>query len=149
MDLLAVSDPVFVVDLTPRTMEACRADLAGPAPGAGGDPATAPAPSPSRPIRAVALVFAWEGDPVLLPIQPTVDTEMLEAMARLIRMAMLTRRSVANLVTEAGDEPLKRLYFSRKLPRFIYDGVPAPVRHRIPTELQEALGKRRRRRRGG
>lgn len=148
MDLLAVSDPVFVVDLTPRTMEACRADLASPAPGAGGDPAAAPAPGPaSRPIRAIALVFTWEGDPVLLSIQPTVDTEMLEAVARLIRMAMLTRRSVASLVTDAGDEQLKRLYFSRKLPRFIYDGVPAPVRHRIPTELQEALGHRRRRRR--
>jgi hypothetical protein len=146
MDLLAVSDPVFVVDLTPRTMEACRTDLAGPAPG--GDPATAPAPAPaSRPIRAVALVFTWEGDPVLLSIQPTADTEMLEAMARLLRMAMLTRRSVASLVTEAGGEHLKRLYFSRKLPRFIYDGVPAPVRHRIPMELQEALGRRRRRRR--
>src|SRR5512138_3908787 len=96
VDLLALTDPVFVVDLTPRTMDACRAELAASPGAADAAPAGAvrgeeehPGP-PERPIRAVALVFTWEGDPVLLNIRPTLDTQMLDAMARLIRMALLT-----------------------------------------------------------
>lgn len=138
-----MNDPVFVVDLTPRTMEGCRAALESAGPSSWRP--DRPPPSPRAPIRAVALVFTWEGDPVLLSIQPTRDTTMLDAVARLIRMALLTHRSVASLVIEAGDNELKRLYFSRRLPRFIYDGVPAPVRHRVPSELVGALGRRRRR----
>jgi hypothetical protein len=104
-----------------------------------------------RPIRAIALVFAWEADPVLLSIQPTTDMGMLDAVARLIRTAMLTRRTIATLVTDFGDDDLKRRYFARSLPRFVYDGIPAPVRHRIPLQLQEAFGHggRRRSRKAG
>jgi hypothetical protein len=139
VDLLSAHDPVFVVDLTPQTMNTCRADF-----GLGSPPnvevATVVPDPPERPVRALALVFAWEEDPVLLSIQPTLDTEMLDAVARLIRAALITRRSIAHLVTEHGDDEMKRLYFSRRLPRFIYDGIPAPVRHRVPAELQQAVG---------
>jgi len=154
VDLLALSDPVYVVDLTPQTMEACRPDfeasgrLPGHEPDGPVSPPEVPA-RPERPIRAVALVFEWGADPVLLPIRPTQDLVMLDALARLIRAALLTGRSVASLVTEAGDEELKRLYFSRRLPRFVYDGVPVPVRHRLPARLVEALGRPRRRGRKG
>jgi hypothetical protein len=147
VDLLALHDPVFVVDLSPEVMVGCRAAFeAGAAPTLAAEPALAPASPPERPIRAIALLFARDADPVLLSIRPTLDTSMLDAVARLIRAALLTSRSVASLVTEAGDDRIKRLYFSRTLPRFIYDGVPAPVRHRIPPTLQAALGHRRPRR---
>jgi hypothetical protein len=144
VEILSVHDPVFVVDLTPQTMSACRSDfsIAEPASVSANSADTPPLSTvpPTKPIRALALIFAWEQDPVLLSIQPTLDTEMLDTVARLIRTAMLTRRSVASLVTEHGDDHLKRLYFSRCLPRFIYEGIPAPMRHRIPFELQKALG---------
>ncbi len=160
MDLLAPHDPVFVVDLTPEAMDLCRASFGDPDAPPHAEAARPPAepasrdeppdraearPAPAQPIRAVALLFARDADPVLLSIRPTLDTAMLDAMARLVRSALLTRRSVASLVTEAGDAELKRLYFARALPRFIYDGVPAPVRHRIPEELRAALGRRARR----
>ena len=149
MALLSVHDPVFVIDLTPQTMSVCRVEFEGGRPD-GATPAT-PRDGPERPIRAIALVFAWEEDPVLLSIQPTTDTRMLDAVARLIRTAMLTHRTIATLVTEFGDDDLKRRYFARGLPRFVYDGIPAPVRHRIPAELQEAFGHggRRRSRKSG
>jgi hypothetical protein len=148
MDLLSVHDPVFVVDLTPQTMNVCRVEFERGRPES--EPA-APRVVPERPIRAIALVFAWEEDPVLLSIQPTTDLGMLDAVARLIRTAMLTRRTIATLVTDFGDDDLKRRYFARGLPRFVYDGIPAPVRHRIPLQLQEAFGHggRRRSRRAG
>jgi hypothetical protein len=145
VDLLAPQDPVFVVDLTPETMASCRDELFAP----DDQPAAAavrPPPAPGSPLRAIALLFARDEDPVLLSIRPTLDTAMLDAVARLIRGALLTGRTVANLVTEAGDAELKRLYFARALPRFIYDGVPAPVRHRVPEALRSALGHRRSRR---
>lgn len=151
MELLDIYDPVFVVDLTPQTMDACASDfavrLSSPDDAALAQRQAALPATPQRPIRAVALIFAWEKDPVLLNIQPTQDTEMLDAVARLIRTAMLTQRSVGAIVTEHGDDQLKRLYFSRRMPRFIYEGIPAPVRHRIPNELQRALGQGSRRRR--
>ena len=148
MDLLEIYDPVFVVDLSPQTMDACQADFGYEQVEGDRSPSGSDHPSKlPRPIRAVALIFAWEKDPVLLSIQPTKDTQMLDAVARLMRTAMLTQRSVGALVTEYGDDELKRLYFSRRMPRFIYEGIPAPVRHRIPSELQRALGSVSRRRR--
>jgi len=147
VDLLALSDRVFVVDLTPETMEACRAELASRTMRATSPADDEPRPpaAPDQPLRAVALVFAQDRDPVILAIPPTADTEVLDAAARLLRMALLTRRSIANLVTELGDERLKHLYFSRRLPRFLYEGVPAAVQRRLPAELCQALGRRRRR----
>lgn len=126
-------------------MDACRRDFEqAPATARAGANSRGFGPrATARPVRAVALVFAWEEDPVLLSIRPTRDAAMLDAMARVLRTALLTGRSVASVVTELGDARLKRLYFSRGLPPFIYDGVPAPVRHRIPTQLQQALGRRR------
>jgi hypothetical protein len=144
VDLLAISDPVFVVDLSPQTMRACSADFTRQPPGearAGRAKPHLPSP-PKKAIRAVALIFGWEDDPILLNIRPTKDTQMLDAMARLIRAAVLTRRSVASIVVEHGDDTLKRLYFSKGLPRFIYEGIPAPARHRIPREFLRTLGKR-------
>jgi hypothetical protein len=139
VDLLSAHDPVFVVDLTPQTMNACQADFAPQGVDSAEAAVVVPDP-PERPIRALALVFAWEEDPVLLSIQPTFDTAMLDAVARLIRVALFTHRSIAHLVTESGDDELRRRYFSRGMPRFVYDGIPAPVRHRVPPELRRALG---------
>jgi len=144
MPLLSADDPVFVVDLTEPTMDACREDLAGQA--------SAPAPRPADggagevEVRAVALVFAWEEDPVLLAIRPTRDSAMLDALARLLRMTMLTGNSIAALVTEHGDAAVKRLYFAKRFPRFIYEGFPATVRPRLPTAMVDAMGSARRRR---
>ncbi len=144
VDLLATHDPVFVIDLTSDTMRSCARELGGAEADSEerlGEPS--PPSPPGQPVRAVALVFAWENDPILLPIRPTVDMRMLDAAARLIRTALLTGQTVAAVATELGDVEVKRLYFSRRLPRFIYEGVPAPVRHRVPAEVHAVLGHRR------
>ena len=136
MSLLAMDDPVFVVDLSPETMEACRRDFCRDEQGSA-RPASAVPPPPERPIRAIALLFSpAEEQPLLLPIPPTRDTVMLDATARLIRSAALTGRSLADLAIEHGDESLRRLYRSGRLPEFIYVGLPEAALVRIPEGLR-------------
>lgn len=156
MDLLATEEPVFVVDLTPATMEACRVDFASPdlvvseTRDSPGRATTALVrrriPGADRPIRAIALVFSWAADPVLLAIRPTRDTVMLDALARLLRTALLTGESLAHLATEHGDDQMRRMYFAKQFPRFVYRGIPAPVRSRLPERIVAAMGQTGRRR---
>lgn len=162
MHLLSPEEPVFVVDLSDQTMLNCRRDFTvgdtsddvPPANGTGstadGDLTLSSALSPTRElataeqdIRAVALVFDWDADPVLLAVNPTRDIEMLDALARLLRAVLLTGHSVAHLATEYGDAKMRRLYFAKRLPRFVYRGIPLPVRSRLPKRLVSAMGSRR------
>lgn len=135
---LSVDDPVFVVDLSDETMQACREALDHDQPMAADPKGEA---TPPRPIRAVALVFDWEADPVLLAIEPTEDLEVLDVLARLMRYAMITGHSIAKLVTEHGDDEMKRMFFARRFPRFVYRGIPISVRKRLPEELVDAMGR--------
>jgi hypothetical protein len=114
-------------------MAACRGDFS---PGSDEQGVSMIPPPPERPIRAVALVFSQTEQPLLLPIPPTRDTVMLDAAARLIRSAALTGRSIATLAVKHGDERLRRLYLSRCLPDFIYNGVEKTALGRIPEEVR-------------
>jgi hypothetical protein len=138
MDLLALDDPVSGVDLTPEMLEVCRAELADE--GGAEAPSRPPPDPPEGAVRVVGLVFDWDHDPVLLPVPPTRDVAMLDAVARLLRVALVTGRRVAELATEYGDAEVGRLYRDRRLPAFVYDGIPEPARARVPEALLELLG---------
>jgi hypothetical protein len=146
--LLSTADPVFVVDLSPTMMARCAADFEPPksvdqqsnAEGID-DNAGRELPWCEQEIRAIALVFNWQEDPVLLAIEPTRDGAMLDALARLLRTTLLTGESFSAIVTSYGDDEIKRMYFARRFPRFVYSGIPVPVRKRLPSELVEAMGR--------
>ena len=124
MELLATDDPVYVVDLTEAALAACRAAFDDA--NLGTDPAfegTDPNPQrgpKKRPIRAVAFLTEADADPVLVPITPTRDVMALDAMARLVRAAVVTGVPVAELATRHGDGQLTALYRARRLPAFVY-----------------------------
>lgn len=146
MELLDPREPVFVVDLTEPTMANCKRDFE-PAEGASAPPlapSSRPLSIPKHEVRAVALVFEWQHDPVLLAVDPTRDIEMLDALARLLRATLVTGYSLAHLATEFGDPRMQRMYFSRRFPRFVYSGIPIPVRNRLPDQLVLAMGSTRR-----
>lgn len=144
MDLLALDDPVFVIELTPAALERCRQELAGEAQGSGGSPGAPDPHPPERPIRAIALIVEEEGDPLLLSIEPTRDAEGLDAAARLVRAAVVTGCSVAELATDFGDARLRELYFQRRLPAFIYEGISAELARQLPPRVRTTLAGPRR-----
>ena len=135
---LSVDDPIFVIDLSDETMQKAREALDEDVPMV---PASELSEQADRHLRAVALVFDWSDDPVLLAMEPTNDLKMLDALARLMRFALLTGHSIARLVTEHGDDEMKRMFFARRFPRFVYRGIPVSVRKRLPKELVEAMGR--------
>lgn len=144
MDLLALDDPVFVIELTPAALERCRRELAGEEEvPAGESSSTTIKALPERPVRAVALLLE-EGDPLLLSIPPTRDMESLDAAARLVRAAVVTGRSIAELATDFGDTRLRELYFRRRLPGFIYEGVSEELALLLPPPVRTIFAARRR-----
>ncbi len=108
--------PVFVIDL--RDLEADRAALGAPAPRA--------LPSMDEAVRDVALLV--EGaDPILLPIAPTDDARLLDALARLVRFAVLRQRPVAEIAARYGGDYERQLVRESRLPGWALDGVDAPL----------------------
>jgi hypothetical protein len=140
VELLSVDDPVFVVDLTPPALAACRRDFLEAGDGQGPPLAERELPDPpERPVRAIALVVALDQDPTLVPIPGTRDMVALDATARLLRSALATGRRVAELALLHGDDVLRELYLGRRLPPFIFDGFPAPLRDRLPDGLWDLV----------
>lgn len=140
MELLSIDDPVFVVDLTPAAVAACRRDFLEEAEGHATPLAERELPDPpARPVRAIALVVALDQDPALVPVSATRDMVALDATARLLRSALATGRRVAELALLHGDEVLRQLYLGRKLPAFVFDGFPAALRDRLPAGLWDLV----------
>jgi hypothetical protein len=137
MTLLSADEPVFVIDLSEAALAEARSDFEEPLGPARGRPRDLSAPE--RPVRAVALLLGASEDPLLLEIEPTRDAVMLDALARLVRAALVTGETVASLATEHGGEALRRLYLERRFPRFVYEGVPPPAGDRLPRGLARAL----------
>ena len=129
-------EPVFVVDLTEATMEACGEEIRR-----GAEAPSAPSlpEAPDEPIRTVALVVD-DSDPVLLAIEPTRDVVLLDALARLLRIAVLSGERVPAVAVGYGDELERRLAFERRLPAWVYDGVEPRVARRLPRALRAVLG---------
>ncbi|MCA9664651.1 MAG: hypothetical protein KC503_03655 [Myxococcales bacterium] len=163
---LSDSDPVYVIDLTAAAIRRAARELGVDPPAALAVPEGAigqgaideavsraaeaalaervsPADAPPPELRAVALIFDWDDDPVLLAIAPTRDIEALACLARLLRAAYLVGSSLALFVNDQGDDQMRRLYFERRFPRFVYAGVPATLQARMPPDFYEVVKPRR------
>jgi len=139
--LLAPDDPVYVIDLTEELAARTEpgAGAAAPAGPATPPPPPPPPPPPAAAIRAVALLVAPDAEPVLLEIPPTRDTVMLDALARVLRVAVRAGATVA-AVAAGGDDPLvQRLYAARAFPPFLYQGAGVQVAARLPEAVRRAL----------
>ncbi len=141
MTLLSWNDPVFVVDLTPEALAECQQELEGAL-----DGSSEPAPEKKAktsfshaPLQAVALVFNWDDGPLLIAIEPTQNRQMLDALARLLRIGLLKGIPLSTLALDFGDDDLKRLYFSRELPGFVYGALEAEVWERLPAPFRAIL----------
>jgi len=120
--------PVWVVDLrTARDTEV--------------GPPVDEALDPSEAIELVAIIHDASETPLLLPIEPTRDRRLLDAIARLVRFAVAHGESIPAMAIRYGDEYERTLAFERRLPRWAYEGVAAP---NLPSELARALGPRHR-----
>jgi len=134
MALLTLDDPVYVVDLTPSALRACRAAFAevgtDPIPSPQDQVGTDPIPGP---IRAIALLLEVGTDPVLIAIEPTQDVASLDAAARLLLAALATGVRVRELARY--DDQLCTLYTDGVLPAFVYRGFEGQVRRQLPATL--------------
>lgn len=136
--LEAREELVFVVDLTTDEIERIADGIDDDSPT---EPKTLP-PTPPEPIGTVALLLdGWE-EPLLLPVEPTRDVERLDALARLLRIAVLAGERVPTVAVEYGDELERTLIFERKLPGWVYDGVAPEVAVTLPPEVQRVLSPR-------
>jgi hypothetical protein len=139
---------VFVVDLT--TAEIDRVSQEIEAGGARPGPPPLP-PAPASPVARLALLIDGWDEPLLLPVEPTRDVAWLDAVARMLRIAVLAGERVPAVAVNYGDVPERALAFERRLPEWAYLGVDEEISARLPTELRVVLGPRqvRRGRRSG
>jgi hypothetical protein len=121
--------PVWVVDL--RTQPE----------GASAAPTRDEALGPSEAIELVAILHHESEAPLLLPIEPTRDRRLLDAIARLLRFAVARGERIPAVAIRYGDGYERALAFERRLPRWAYEGVDA---RDLPSELERALGRRSR-----
>jgi len=96
---------------------------------------------PSETIELVAIIHDASETPLLLPIEPTHDRRLLDAIARLVRFAVARGERIPAVAIRYGDEYERALAFERRLPRWAYEGVAA---RDLPSELAGALGPRQR-----
>lgn len=95
---------------------------------------------PGESVELVAILHDGSPAPLLLPIEPTRDRRLLDAIARLVRFAVARGERIPAVAVRYGDEYERALAFERRLPRWAYEGVTAPD---LPSELARALGARR------
>lgn len=112
--------PVLVVDLRTASM---REGGALPADEALGEDET---------IDVVALLHDGSDAPLLLPIEPTRDRRLLDAIARLMRFAVERGERIPGAAIRYGSEYERTLAFERRLPAWAYDGIDA----RLPPALR-------------
>lgn len=130
-------EPVLVIDLRSAALAADRDALASSA--------RAPNVPDDEPleegetIARVALLHDASDAPLLLPIEPTRDRRWLDALARLIRFAVLRGERVPSAAVRYGTEYERSLAFERRLPRWAYEGIDAP---HLPPAIARALGPR-------
>jgi hypothetical protein len=129
--------PVFVIDLThaerARTAREVRAAM-------GGEfvPRVLPQP-PDEPVRWVALLLD-AGEPVLLPIAPTRDVRLLDALARLVRFALLQELTGAEVAARHGEVYEQELLARGALPGWTRGELDPEAARRLPPDVRRALG---------
>lgn len=113
--------PVLVVDLRSRALDEDRA-------GEGGASLPPDAPlEPDETIDTVALLHDGSDAPLLLPIAPTRDRRFLDALARLMRFAVLRGERIPRVAVLYGSEYERSLAFERRLPAWAERGIDAPL----------------------
>ena len=136
----APDELVFAIDLT----DAGLAELSSVVSGAAEPREPPPLPDPpAAPIRTVALLFEAGEDPLLLPVEPTRDVAALDALGRLLKVAVLSGRRLPAVAAEHGEELERRLAFERRLPRWVYDGLEPRLADRLPARVRAVLGPKR------
>lgn len=130
-------EPVFVIDLRAPVMREVAQEIEAASAGAF-VPRVMP-PPPERDLRCVALIVDGPGDPILLPIAPTRDVRLLDALARLVRFAVVREMPVRDVATRYGDAYERGLVERRELPAWAIDGVDASMVHALPADVRRAL----------
>jgi hypothetical protein len=131
-------EPVFVIDLRGSTMREVRREVAAARAGAF-VPRLLPAP-PDEPVRLVALLVDGRAEPVLLPITPTRDIALLDALARLVRFAVLEGLRPAEVARRYGGPLERSLADDGRLPAWAAGDLDAALLGALPKEVQRALG---------
>lgn len=136
--------PVLVVDLRAPARAEDRALVERGA--------TPPALPPDEPlaedetVSLLAILHDGSDEPLLLPLAPTRDRRWLDAVARLLRVAVLRGASMSEVATAYGTEYERRLAFTRALPAWAYDGIEPRLARALPRELRRVLVRREQRR---
>ncbi len=133
---------VYVIDLTTSEVERAHRRSRDDEPfnrGESNDP-----PQPPEAIDTVALLLdGWE-EPLLLEVEPTLDGDLLDALARLLKIAVLAGERVPTIAVSYGEEYERALAFERRLPAWIYDGLDSETTAALPVEVRRVLSPRRR-----
>lgn len=131
--------PVLVVDLRGPALEEDRRALEGGRP---------PETPPDEPLRGgervdlVALLHDGSERPLLLAIGPTADRTYLDAVARLLRFAVLRGERIPKVAADWGSEYERRLAFERRLPEWAYIGLADGDLRDVPPAVRKVLGPR-------
>jgi hypothetical protein len=117
--------PVWVVDLSTD--------------GGSAPPTPEDALAPGEMIELVAVLHDELDAPLLLPIAPTLDLRLLDAIARLLRFAVEHGERIPAVAVRYGSEYERALAFEKRLPRWAYEGTD---RRDLPSALARVLGPR-------
>lgn len=123
---------VFVIDLRAAAMDEVAREVDAALAGAF-VPRVLPE-IPTEPIGCVALLVD-DGDPVALPIEPTDDVRWLDALARLVRFAVLRGETVSAIAKRYGG-PYER---AMSLPGWARGELDAARAERLPDAVRRAL----------
>jgi len=137
----SLDEPVFAVDVTTSSMKRLRARLVD-ADEERLELGSREPDDPDSPISTVAVLYDEQRDPLLLPVEPTRDGELLDAIGRLLKLAVLQGVSMTQVAQRLGGELERRLFFERRLPSWAYDGVDARQVPDLPPRLFPVLGHR-------
>lgn len=125
---------VLVIDLRSEAMSEVGREVDAAIAGAF-VPRVLPA-APAEPIARVALLVDGGGDPVVLPIEPTDDVRWLDALARLVRFAVLRGETATEVAQRYGSGYERAL----SLPGWARGGLDPATAARLPDPVRRALG---------
>lgn len=90
-------------------------------------------------IDVIAVLHDGSDAPLLLPIAPTRDRAWLDAVARILRFAVLRGERMPTVATAYGGALERRLAFGRRLPAWAYEGIDDTALRRAPPALRRVL----------
>jgi hypothetical protein len=127
---------VFAIDLTHEALREVGEELATAHDRSSERPLP---PLPHRPIRQIALLLADRDEPLLLPIAPTRDVRLLDALARLIRVAVVLGLRVSEIAQRYGTPYEQKLVSERRLPGWALGSIASDTARLLPEDVRRAL----------